>query len=45
MKITITIGIFKVELNDDTKDAIKYCFTDIKQLITSVVDDYKKLDL
>jgi cellobiose-specific phosphotransferase system component IIA len=45
MKIIITIGNIKVELTDTTDNAIKYQFDDIKKLITSVVEDYKKLDL
>jgi hypothetical protein len=42
MKIVITIGNFKVELSDTTDNAIKYNFTDIKELITSTVNDYNK---
>jgi hypothetical protein len=45
MKIIITIGNIKVELTDTTDNAIKYQFDDIKKLITSVVEDYKKLYL
>jgi hypothetical protein len=42
MKIVITIGDFKVEVSDTTDNAIKYNFTDIKELITSAVNDYNK---
>lgn len=45
MKIIITIGILKLEMTDTTNSAIKYHFDDIKKLITSMVEDYKKLDL
>lgn len=42
MKIIITIGDFKVELSDNTDNAIKFELDNIKKLITSVVEDYNK---
>ena len=43
MKIVITIGEFKVELSDTTDSALKYHFTEIKELITSSVKDYNTI--
>jgi hypothetical protein len=43
MKIKITIGEFILELSDATDSALKYNFTDIKELITNVVKDYNSI--
>lgn len=45
MKIVITINDFKVEITDTSDNAIKYSFEEIKNLITAITADYKKLEL
>ena len=43
MKIIITIGDFKVELSDTSDHEIYHMTTDIKQIISSVVQDYNSI--
>jgi hypothetical protein len=45
MKITITIKEIKIELSDITDKAIVHNAELIKELISSVVNDYNKLEL
>lgn len=44
MNIVITIGEFKVELSDNSDYAIHDMPTSIKQIITSVVNDYNSIN-
>jgi hypothetical protein len=43
MKIVITIGDFKVELSDTSNREICYMVPDIKEIITSVVNNYNSI--
>ena len=43
MKIVITIGEFKVEISDTSDREMYHMTTDIKQIITSVVNDYNSI--
>ena len=43
MDIVITIGDFKVELSDTSGREIYHMVTDIKEIITSVVNDYNSI--
>jgi hypothetical protein len=43
MKIIITINDFKIELSDTTDNALKYSFTDIKEVINTAVKEYNNL--
>ena len=43
MEIVITIGDFKVELSDTSGREIYHMVPDIKEIITSVVNDYNSI--
>jgi hypothetical protein len=43
MNIIITIGEFKVEILDTSNREIYYMAPDIKQIISSVVQDYNSI--
>lgn len=43
MKIVITIGEFKVEISDTSNREIYHMTPDIKQIISSVVQDYNSI--
>lgn len=42
MKIVITIGDFKVEVSGTSEHSMYHSWSSIKDLITSVVNDYNK---